>query len=123
MLTPMRSLTLAQGLKPSSFAATLAAQPSVTWFKYTSGVFPINSVTSLAIFTIGSESLRRVFNRNPLFDFQKRCSSPQLRRSYIFQPRILHLVENVILTILEYADSPSALRSEEHTSELQSRQY
>jgi hypothetical protein len=50
MLTPMRSFTLAQGFELSSFATTSAAQPSVTLFNRTSGVLPINPVTSFAIF-------------------------------------------------------------------------
>ena len=50
MLTPMRSFTLLQGLKLSSLAATVARAPLVTLFRRTSGVCPINSVTSLAIF-------------------------------------------------------------------------
>src|SRR5215469_10705965 len=50
MLTPIRSLTLAQGLKLSSFATTVAPTPSVTLFRRTSGVLPMRSVMSLAIF-------------------------------------------------------------------------
>src|SRR5215469_12684119 len=50
MLTPIRSLTLAQGLKLSSFATTVAPTPFVTLFRRTSGVLPMRSVMSLAIF-------------------------------------------------------------------------
>src|ERR1700722_13318311 len=50
MLTPMRSFTLPRGFWLSSFATTSATAPSVTRFNRTSGVRPINSVTSLAIF-------------------------------------------------------------------------
>jgi hypothetical protein len=49
----MRSFTLAQGFWLSSFATTSAAHPSVTLLSRTSGVLPINSVTSLAIFIVG----------------------------------------------------------------------
>src|SRR5271167_3336333 len=59
MLTPMRSFTLAQGFWLSSFATTSAAQPSVTLLRRTSGVLPINSVTSLAIFIITSSGIGR----------------------------------------------------------------
>jgi hypothetical protein len=52
MLTPIRSFTLAQGFALSSFATTWAAQPSVTLLSRTSGVFPISSVTSFAIFIV-----------------------------------------------------------------------
>ena len=52
MLTPMRSLTLLLGLKLSSLAATVARQPVVTLFSWTSGVCPINSVMSRAIFKV-----------------------------------------------------------------------
>ena len=47
--TPMRSLTLADGLKDSSFPRTSAPAPSVTWRSRTSGVLPVSSVMSLAI--------------------------------------------------------------------------
>src|SRR5664279_5469310 len=50
MLTPMRSFTLAQGLNPSSLAAILALLPSDTLCRYTSGVWPMSSVTLFAIF-------------------------------------------------------------------------
>src|SRR5713226_8229139 len=50
MLTPMRSLTLARGFWLSSFATTSATAPFVTRFSRTSGVRPISSVTSFAIF-------------------------------------------------------------------------
>src|SRR6516164_8736127 len=58
MLTPMRSLTLAHGSKLSSLAATVATQPAVTLFSRTSGVCPISSVTSLAIFIKGLQVLK-----------------------------------------------------------------
>src|ERR1019366_4296403 len=50
MLTPMRSFTLARGFWLSSFATTSATAPFVTRFRRTSGVWPISSVTSFAIF-------------------------------------------------------------------------
>src|SRR5579872_3166951 len=53
MLTPIRSFTLAQGFWLSSFATTWATQPAVTLFSLTSGVSPINAVTSFAIFMVG----------------------------------------------------------------------
>jgi hypothetical protein len=49
MLKPILSLTLEHGSIISSLAATRPTHPSATLFKYTNGVFPINSVTSLAI--------------------------------------------------------------------------
>src|ERR1700683_33525 len=52
MLTPMRSFTLAHGFWLSSFATTSATHPAVTLLSRTSGVLPINSVTSLAIFMV-----------------------------------------------------------------------
>jgi len=52
MLTPMRSFTLASGLWLSNLATTSAAQPSVTRFSRSSGVLPINSVISFAIFMV-----------------------------------------------------------------------
>ena len=48
MATPMRSLTLAAGLKDSSFATTSAPAPSVTRCSRTSGVFPTSCVMSSA---------------------------------------------------------------------------
>src|SRR5579864_8775592 len=54
MLTPMRSFTLASGFWLSSFATTSATQPVVTLFSRTSGVLPISSVTSFAIFMTGA---------------------------------------------------------------------
>src|SRR5579872_2880114 len=59
MLIPMRSFTLASGFWLSSLATTSATHPSVTLFKRTSGVCPISSVTSLAIFIISSFEKRR----------------------------------------------------------------
>ena len=50
MLTPMRSFTLLQGFMLSSLATTVAPAPAVTLFRRTSGVWPMSSVTSLAIF-------------------------------------------------------------------------
>ena len=52
----MRSFTLAFGLKPSSLASTVALLPAETLFKRTSGVFPISSVMSFAIFILISIS-------------------------------------------------------------------
>ena len=62
MLTPMRSLTLAQGLKLSSLATTVAPTPAVTLLRRTSGVCPISSVTSLAIFMKFLHVLKTQFN-------------------------------------------------------------
>src|ERR1019366_7598404 len=56
MLIPMRSLTLAFGLKPSSLASTVALLPTDTLFKRTNGVFPTSSVISFAIFIFMSFS-------------------------------------------------------------------
>src|SRR5580704_12626043 len=50
MLTPKRSFTLPKGFWLSSFATTSAPHPSVTRLSRTSGVCPISSVTSFAIF-------------------------------------------------------------------------
>src|SRR5580693_8890327 len=50
MLTPMRSFTLPTGFWLSSLATTSATQPPVTLLSLTSGVCPISSVTSFAIF-------------------------------------------------------------------------
>src|SRR5215469_1159020 len=47
----MRSFTLEHGLKLSSFASTLAPA-GTTLFNRTSGVLPMSSVTSLAIFIL-----------------------------------------------------------------------
>src|SRR5579884_4379031 len=47
--TPMRSLTLESGLKYSSLQTICALTPLGIRFRRTSGVFPINSVTLLAI--------------------------------------------------------------------------
>src|SRR5258708_5200457 len=52
MLTPMRSFTLPTGFWLSSLATTSATHPSVTLLRRTSGVWPISSVTSLAIFIL-----------------------------------------------------------------------
>ena len=41
MLRPILSLTLEHGSMDSSFAATRALLPFVTWLRYTSGVFPV----------------------------------------------------------------------------------
>src|SRR5450755_89688 len=58
MLTPIRSFTLAHGLKLSSLATIKAATPLVTRFRRTSGVLPISSVTSLAIFMNALHAVR-----------------------------------------------------------------
>ena len=52
MLTPMRSFTLLHGFWLSSLATTVAFAPAVTLLSRTSGVCPISSVTSLAIFIV-----------------------------------------------------------------------
>src|SRR5258707_1381412 len=52
MLTPMRSFTLPTGFWLSSLATTSATQPPVTLFSRTSGVCPISSVMSFAIFIV-----------------------------------------------------------------------
>ncbi|KAG1689711.1 hypothetical protein DVH05_028616 [Phytophthora capsici] len=49
MLRPIRSLTEAQGSMNSHLTAILAWQPSVTRFRYTSGVLPMRAVMSLAM--------------------------------------------------------------------------
>jgi hypothetical protein len=49
---PMRSFTLFAGFCASSFATTRAFTPAVTLLSWTSGVFPISFVTSLAIFMV-----------------------------------------------------------------------
>lgn len=49
ILYPILSLTLEHGSMDSSLAATRPTHPSVTRLRYTNGVFPINSVTSLAM--------------------------------------------------------------------------
>src|SRR5271166_236198 len=54
MLTPMRSFTLLHGFMLSSLATTSARAPAVTLLRRTSGVRPISSVTSLAIFILSS---------------------------------------------------------------------
>ena len=46
MLTPMRSFTLWQGLKPSSLASTVAPMPAVSLLSRTSGVRPMVLVMS-----------------------------------------------------------------------------
>src|SRR6202142_3984011 len=56
MLTPMRSFTLPSGFWLSSLPTTSAAQPAVTRFKRKRGVYPINSVTLLAIFISSQQS-------------------------------------------------------------------
>ena len=50
MLTPMRSFTLGQWILAFQLRHDSATQPSVTLFSRTSGVCPISSVTSFAIF-------------------------------------------------------------------------
>lgn len=47
MFFPIRSFTLQQGSIDSILATTWATQPSVTELRYTSGVFPMTSVTLL----------------------------------------------------------------------------
>nr|WP_178138820.1 hypothetical protein [Ferrithrix thermotolerans] len=52
MATLIRYFVLRAGLKNSNFAATSATHPYPTLFILTSGVSPISSVTSLAIFML-----------------------------------------------------------------------
>jgi hypothetical protein len=47
---PIRSFTELQGLKNSSLPTTVAAHPSVTRLSFTSGVLPMSSLISAAIF-------------------------------------------------------------------------
>ena len=47
MLKQMRSFTLPPGFLDSSFATTVAFMPWVSWFSFTSGVFPMVSKTLL----------------------------------------------------------------------------
>src|SRR6516164_4540921 len=74
MLTPMRSLTLAQGLKLSSLASTVAFAPAVTLFSRTSGVWPISSVTSLAIFIRSLLGGCNLWMRQPIFRSKRRTA-------------------------------------------------
>ena len=57
--TPMRSFTLAAGLKDSSFATTSAPAPSVTRRSRTSGVPPTSCVMSSATFMALSSASAR----------------------------------------------------------------
>ena len=63
--TPMRSFTLWAGLKYSSFATTVAAAPSVTRLRRTSGVLPISCDMSSAILTVCHPSSRRLRSPEP----------------------------------------------------------
>src|SRR5580693_342628 len=85
MLTPMRSFTLASGFWLSIFATTSATHPSVTLFSRTSGVCPISSVISLAIFISGF--LRSKKLRVPLQTIKTGASRLSLPRYYSLPQR------------------------------------
>jgi hypothetical protein len=73
MEKPIRSLTLPQGLKDSSFAITSPLHPWVTRFNLNKGVRPINSEMKLAIRAIAYPLFK---NPKSLPSFRKPGISP-----------------------------------------------